>query len=342
MVAPSQRIKAAIIGYGESGKLSHAYGLQANPEFEIVAICDLSPECRDQGRAEIGCDTFASHQELLEAKPELDLACIVTRSDTHCPIACDFLEAKIPCVITKPWALNESEARSMLEAGEKNQTRIFPWFPMYWSPEYLLIRKLLEENAIGDVFMLRRHITQFRQRNDWQTESKFGGGYLLNWGPHIVQPLLSIIDSPVKSVFGKLQQVINPGDADDNFHAFLEFENGTVGIAEYTQAEDGLPSFMIQGNQGMIRSDGEKITLIQKDPSTDEKPTLENISIEGKRFGDEAHVYRDIAACLKNGDDYRVSPQVAYEGTIILDAIRESHLSNRKVEISEEYAMRNA
>ncbi len=337
MAAPSQRIKAAIIGYGESGKLSHAYGLQANPEFEIVAICDLSRERRDQAQSEIGCDTFANHQELLKASPELDLACIVTRSDTHCEIACDFLRAKIPCVITKPWVLNQSEARGILEASEKNQTRIFPWFPMYWSPEYTLIRKLIDEKAIGDVFMLRRHVTQFRLRYDWQTEMKFGGGYLLNWGPHIVQPILGLIDSPVKSVFGKLQQVINPGDADDNFYALLEFENGTIGIAEYTQAEEGLPSFMIQGNRGMLRSDGERVTIIKKDPSTDDEPLLEKIPIDGKRFGDEAHIYRDIAACFKNGDSYRVSPQTAYRGTIILDAIRESHLSNQKVDISEGY-----
>lgn len=325
------RIRAAIIGFGVSGELSHAYGLQANPQFEIVAVCDLSPERRERAANEIGCPTFDDHQTLLREVPDLDLACIVTRSDTHRKVACDFLQAGVNILITKPWALDSAEARTIIKAQEQSGKAVFPWLPMYWSPEYATILRLVEENAIGRVFLIRRAITQFRRRSDWQTQLRFGGGYLLNWGSHIVQPVLSLAASPLKRVFGQLQQVINPGDGEDNFLAVLEFENGTRGVAEFTQASEGLPSFMVQGDAGMIRSDGKEIVLIQKDPDTNDVPRETIYPIEGKLFGDEADIYRDVARTLREGHPFPASVRDAYYGTLALDAIRASHRLNEVV-----------
>ncbi|MBD5777914.1 Gfo/Idh/MocA family oxidoreductase [Pelagicoccus sp. NFK12] len=318
-------IKTAIVGYGQSGELSHAYGIQANPEFEIVAICDLSPQRRQFAQESIGCPAYADHRELLDSKAEIELASIVTRSDTHCQVACDLLDAGVNVLITKPWAVNTKEADLLIRAQLGSGKLIFPWIPMYWSPEYCKIKQLVEENAIGRVFTIRRYIAQFSKREDWQTELKFGGGYLNNWGAHIVQPLLELAGSPVTRVGGHLQQVINGGDGDDNFLALLEFESGILGIAEYAQATEGLPSFLVQGTQGTIVSDGETITLVQKDPASTKVPRRNEFPIEGKRFGDEAHIYRDVAATLRQGSPFRASLEDAYQGTRVLDAIREAH-----------------
>ncbi|MCH6256862.1 Gfo/Idh/MocA family oxidoreductase [Puniceicoccaceae bacterium K14] len=324
---PKQKIRTAIIGYGLSGELSHAYGIQANPEFEITAVCDLSHERRTYAEENLGCQSFPDHMQLLRSMPELDLAAIVTRSDTHCSIACDFLRAGVDVLITKPWALNSQEAGTMIRVQNESKQRIFPWIPMYWSPEYLKIKELLNQGVIGTPFTFRRYITQFSKRSDWQTQLKHGGGYLNNWGAHIVQPLLALANSPVVKITGHMQQVINSGDADDNFLAVMTFENGILAVAEYAQAVEGLPSFMIQGTSGMIRSDGNTITLIQKDPSTSDAPNKREFPIEGKLYGDEAHIYRDVAATLLCGAPFKATPEESYYGTAILDAVRDSHQS---------------
>lgn len=329
-------LRAAIIGYGVSGELSHAYGLRANPEFTIAAVCDLSPQRREAAANELGCATFEDHRELLREMPDLDLACIVTRSDTHCAVACDFLRAGVNTLITKPWALNAAEAREIMAARERSGKAVFPWLPMYWSPDYTRIQQLLVENAVGRVFLIRRTITQFHKRHDWQTELRFGGGYLLNWGAHIVQPVLALAGSPLKRVYGQLQQVLNPGDGEDNFLAALEFENGVRGLAEFTQAIEGLPSFLVQGDRGMIHSDGKQITLLQKDPSGAGEARRTVLPIDGKPFGDEAHIYRDVARSLLDGCDFRATVQDAYYGSLVLDAIRESHQSRSIQSLAEQ------
>ncbi len=335
MTSPQPPIRAAIIGYGGSGKLSHADPMRERPEFEIRAVCDVSSAQREQAQKEQNCPVYESVDQLLEHAGELDLAVVVTRTDTHCQIVRDCLRAGLHVVVTKPWALNRAEADQMIEASIAADREIFPWMPMSWSPEYLMIQGLLQEETIGDVFLVRRQIASFWKRDDWQTRAEFGGGYLLNWGMHIVQPVLDLVPSPAIRVFGQMQQTVNPGDTEDNFLAAIEFENGTRGIAEYTQALEGLPSFMIQGTRGMIHSDGETLTVLKKDPGSDKSTERSAYPITGKRYGDELEIYADIAASLQSGKPMRATTRHAYYGTLVLDAIRESHQTRQTVAIPD-------
>lgn len=332
--SPNPKIRTAIIGYGESGKLSHAYGINANSEFIVTAVCDLSQTNREQAKAELGCKTYSAHQELLENENDLDLISVVTRSDTHCSIVCDCLNSGIHTLVTKPWALNRQEAELILRARNSSGKRIYPWLPMYWSPEFIKIRELLKDGAIGKVFSVRRQIAQFSRRDDWQTKRQYGGGYLLNWGMHIVQPILALVESPAQRVYGTLQQTINPGDADDNFLAIIEFENGVRGIAEFTQSIAELPSFLLQGTGGTIRSNGRKIVLSQRDPASSDAAKETAFDIEGKIFGDEANIYRDVAANLLRNLPFEATPDAAYYGTTVIDAIRESHETHQSIRLS--------
>lgn len=326
-------IKTAIIGYGQSGKLSHAYGMQASDSFKIVAACDTHPENRKNAANDLNCPVYDNYSEMLE-KEDLDLVAIVTRSDTHATIACDCLNTGVHIVVTKPWALNQEEARTMIAAQETSGKQIFPWIPMYWSPDYKCISKLLAQKAIGEIFLIRRYYSDFRYRTDWQTEKRYGGGYLLNWGMHILQPVIGLANSKVKRVFGQLQQTINPGDADDNFMAVLEFENGIRGIAEFTESIHRFPSFVIQGTKGTIVSDGDTVTVKRADPANPEQVETETFKLEGKQFGDEADIYRDIAENLLNGRPFLTPPELALEGTIVLDAVSHSHQIRQTVEVA--------
>ena len=330
MESPKKLIRTAIIGYGHSGRLSHAYGLRANPEFEIAAVCDVSGERRQEAAREHGCATYTDHREMLDAE-ELDLVSIVTRSDTHCAMTCDCLGAGVHTLVTKPWALNTEEADKIMAAYGSSGKHLFPWVPMYWAPDFARISQLLEANSIGEVFLIRRYITAFWRRNSWQTERRYGGGYLLNWGMHIVQPVLALAGSRVRRVYGQLQRVINPGDADDNFIVVMEFTNGVRGVAEFTEALEGLPMFLVQGKQGMICSDEKEVVLLQKDAASSEEAKRTVFPIKGKIFGDEADIYRDVARTILNHEPFPVTPETAYYGTVVLDAVLASHESRQSV-----------
>ncbi len=319
----SPPLRVAIAGYGISGELSHADPIHQMDEFRIAAVCDLSNDRLRCAATKHHCPTYRDFKEMIQGEP-LDLVCIVTRSDTHCHLACEALAAGINILVTKPWALNAAEGERILEALEASTGQLFPWIPLYYSPDYRKITALLQAEAIGRVFKIRRYITDFRWRDDWQTRKTYGGGYLLNWGAHIVQPILGLAKRPVRSVYGQFQQVINPGDAEDNFSAHIVFDGDLHGIAEFTQAMEGLPAFLVQGTKGMILADDTQTVLLQKDPASGEEPVRTAFPHPSKYFGDEQEIYRDVARSIRTGSPFPISPQTAMEGTRILDAIRES------------------
>ena len=113
----------------------------------------------------------------------------------------------------------------------------------------------------------------------------------------------------------------------------MEFNNGIRGIAEYTQSLVALPSFLVQGTRGSIVASDNTVTVKTKDPGGTEEAVCQTYQLEGKLFGDEADIYRDIALTLQEGAPFPSPSTVALEGTRVLDAVRESSESGQSVEI---------
>ncbi len=89
-------------------------------------------------------------------------------------------------------------------------------------------------------------------RSDWQTLRRHGGGYLLNWGPHLVDQPVQLHGGRVRTVWGDMKQLINPGDAEDQFTAVLTMDDGALVISEFGVGAAVLPTWVVQGTRGTI------------------------------------------------------------------------------------------
>lgn len=336
------KLRAAILGYGRSGSTMHAGALEHNGDaFEVVAVCDIDPKRQEQAKTRFGCKIYEDHHKML-AGEKLDLVCVITRSDQHAQMACDCLEAGVNVLVTKPWAVNAAEAQRMVDTAQKTGKTLMPWLPARWGADLARLKQLVAEKAIGDIFMVRRAVCSFGTRKDWQMQRKFGGGYLLNWGAHIVDPPTVLLDSPVQSVYGRMKQTINPGDAEDVFLAVMNLENGAIVQAEYSIAVEDLPSWFIQGDRGTIVVRGRNLKIYHTTPATPGDPTqfitmkskegsIQEETIEGALYGEEKDIYAEIAAGLQGKGDYPVKPAHALRLSRVFDAIRTSAEENRVV-----------
>jgi len=335
-------IRAAILGYGRSGSTMHAGGVENHPAMEMAAACDVDPARRQQAQERFGCPVYDDYHEML-AKEKLDLVCVITRSNQHCRMACDCLKAGANVLVTKPWALNEGEALEMVRTAEETGRQLLPWLPARWGCDLRRLRQLVvDEQAIGRVFLIRRAVTSFGTRCDWQTERRYGGGYLLNWGMHIVDPPLLLVDADVATVYARMKQTINPGDTEDMFLALMTLTDGTVVQAEYAVAVEQLPNWFIQGDRGTIVMRDHTLKVYRKTPARPEDPTqyaaMQAIeeqtteeTVEGDVYGDVDEVYAGIAAALLGERPYPAPPGDALAGSRLLDAIRTADAENRVV-----------
>ncbi len=116
-------IRTAIIGYGRNGSTMHAGPIERNPAFEMVAVCDIDGERRNQAAARFHCPVYEDYRDMLR-REALDLAVIVTRNDQHAAMTCDCLGAGLDVLVTKPWAVDSDEARRMIATAQESGRRL--------------------------------------------------------------------------------------------------------------------------------------------------------------------------------------------------------------------------
>ena len=88
------------------------------------------------------------------------------------------------------------------------------------------MQEIIRSGILGDVYEIRLARHGYQRRDDWQTIKEFGGGQLLNWGPHIVDHALRFLESPVATQFSDLKFIAAVGDAEDHLKIVLKGENG--------------------------------------------------------------------------------------------------------------------
>jgi len=335
------KIRAAILGYGRSGSTMHAGAIAHNEPFEMAAVCDTDPARQKQAAECFGCAIYDDYHEMLK-KERLDLVSVITRSYQHCEMACECLAAGVNVLVTKPWAVNAAEAERLVAAAQASGKLLLPWLPARWGSDLRRLRQLVAEKAIGEVFLVRRAVCSFEVRYDWQTERRCGGGYLLNWGPHIVDPPVLLLGSPVKSVYARLKQTIEPGDAEDVFLAVMTLANGAIVQAEFTIAAEPLPSWFLQGDRGTIVVHDANIRIHRGPPRQPDDPTQHDAApsageqvieetIEGSLYGDEKEIYAEVAQAIRGERPYPVTPADALQLSRVLDAIRAAGEQNRVI-----------
>lgn len=333
--AVDRPIRTAIIGYGRSGGTLHADPIERIPRFSLQAACDIEEAAREKARARFHCPVYDDYRAMLRAHP-LDLAVIVTRSHQHAAMAVDCLRAGVDTLVTKPWAVHAEEARGMIRASRESGARLLPWLPARWGCDLLRLKEIVAAGTIGNVFQVRRGEYTLGTRGDWQTERRFGGGYILNWGPHVVDQPLQLLGAGVRNVRAVIRQVANPGDAEDVFFALMETDGGAIVTAEFNYGAPGLPTWTVQGDRGTVfvrdmdveihrvaDRDASDPTAYRGSPKVEVmRERLDAGNPSASRFGDNMAVYGHIADALQGRADYAVTPESALELTRVLDAIR--------------------
>lgn len=122
-MAELRKLRTAVIGVGSLGR-HHArnYAVLAREgRIEFVGVCDKNPETAAQIAADTGSEAFPDWRELLD---KVEVVSIATPTETHCEIACAFLEKGVHVLVEKPIAMTLPEADKMVAAAEHSGAKL--------------------------------------------------------------------------------------------------------------------------------------------------------------------------------------------------------------------------
>jgi predicted dehydrogenase len=281
-----QPIKIGIVGLGRAGWGMHCNELSGREErFQIAAACDLLPERRDRAAERFGCRTY-EHIEDLIADPNVELVDIATRSIDHFTHAVLALHAGKHVFLEKPMTCSYHEAYRLIEIADHSTGKLYIRHNRRFDPDFLQVKEIIASGKLGNVFEIRLARHGYQRRDDWQTIKAFGGGQLLNWGPHIIDHALRLLESPVTNIFSHLDRVAAVGDAEDHVKIVLTGQNGRLVDLEISGGVAlGEPTYRVFGDRGSLTVIGNEIHLRFLDPSQPLPERRPNPGTPGDTFG---------------------------------------------------------
>ena len=243
-----EKLKITIIGYGGMGSF-HAKLIQENPEVELHGVFDIL-ESRQRAAEEDGYSAYASLEEAL-GDVSADTILIATPNDVHKEIAVQALRSGKHVICEKPVTLNSEELREIMETAKERDRVFMVHQNRRWDSDFQMIKDLYENRKIGEIFHIESRVQGANGiPGDWRHLKAHGGGMLLDWGVHLLDQLLYLIDSPLAKVAADLSYVLGD-EVDDGFISYLTFENGVTALVEVgTTNYVKLPRWYIKGTKG--------------------------------------------------------------------------------------------
>lgn len=223
-------IGGAVIGYGGMGHF-HGDKMRTVDGIRLAGIYDIDPERCKFAESE-GIHAYTSRAELL-ADPEIELVVVATPNDVHKEIALDAFAAGKNVISEKPVAMDSAELEEMIAAANRAGKLFTVHQNRRWDEDYLTVKKMVDSHELGSVFRIESRVMGSRGiPSGWREEKEHGGGMLLDWGVHLLDQMLMMMEGrKLLSVHASMTHITNP-ECDDGFTAFCTFEGGLEWIVE--------------------------------------------------------------------------------------------------------------
>ena len=333
-----ETIKTAIVGYGYAGRVLHAPLVRAAQGLELYAVATRDPARRAEAD-KLGVKSCGTVDELLEDK-NVQMVVIATPHDTHAELSIRCLNAGRHVVTDKIMCLNAAEADAMVDAARRNGRMLSVFHNRRWDGDFLTIRKAIADGLLGRLLIAESSVVSFGKPNPerWRGQRKHGGGTFHDWGAHLVDQALQLVESKVVSVFCDMLYT-EPGlDVETSARCWLKFENGVRYVVE-TGVISAIrrPRWFIRGADGALMKDGldpqeDALRRGEVNPCLPQAP--EHRATVARRGQKEALLetlpgnwpafYQNIADHILKGAELAVKPEQVRRAIAVFDAAAES------------------
>ncbi|MFW6163055.1 MAG: Gfo/Idh/MocA family protein, partial [Planctomycetota bacterium] len=198
-------IRVGCIGYGGAFNMGRAHlGQMAEAGMTPTAVAEIAPERLEVAAEEFpGIETYSSARALLK-KSDVDLVAIITPHNTHAKLALQCLRAGVGVVCEKPFAVTTTQCDRMIREARKQDVLLSTYHNRHWDGCILqAVKQVRKKDAIGDVIRIEAHMGGYGQPGDWWRSSKsISGGILYDWGVHLLEYSLQLIDADIVEVMG--------------------------------------------------------------------------------------------------------------------------------------------
>ncbi|MGM9537653.1 MAG: Gfo/Idh/MocA family protein [Candidatus Onthomonas sp.] len=216
--------KYAVIGFGFIGR-RHVATLKSFAESDCVAVCDINPKRLEEVKALYPDMAVYSSADDLFANADIDGVIIAANNNQHKELVIKAAQSGKDIIVEKPAALTVAEFDNMVAAVEQAGVRFTVHQQRRYDKDFNCVKECYDKKLVGDIYTIQSSLYGYNgNMHDWHIYQSEGGGMLYDWGVHLIDQILYMVDSRLVSVFADIRNVINK-EVDDYFKIILRFEN---------------------------------------------------------------------------------------------------------------------
>ncbi len=351
-----EKLRFGIIGYGFMGH-THGRTLQQLDDAEWTAVCEID-EHQLTGIPE-NVKIYRDMDQLL-ADENVDVVIISVPNHIHLETVVKAARAGKDILCEKPAALSVKEFDEMMAVVKECGVKFTVHQQRRWDKDFRKAKAVYDGQSLGDIYTVQSMLYGFNgNMHDWHIYPQYGGGMLYDWGVHLLDQMVWMVGSPVKSVYADVRNVINK-DVDDYFKIILRFENGVTGEVELgtyflCDKENWFERhWFIGGNKGSAYIDGfmpegkivrttrlltnvpGEITMTAGGPTRSFGPPAEGLIVTEPLpdVKTEQIMYFDnFIKGIRGEEEFVVKPEEVRTILCIMEAVRESSRTCKAVEL---------
>lgn len=255
-----QMLRGGIIGFGRMG-LTHFSILNAQPQVDVVAVCDSSGFILKNAAKYMEVETFTDPGKMLE-KAGLDFVAIATPTAAHADTVKMAMEKGLHVFVEKPFTLNAAQGQAVLRAIRKRPVANQVGYVLRFSDVFMEVRKLLANRVIGELLSFKMEMygpTVLKgAKSSWRSRKSEGGGCLYDFASHSVDMINYLIGVPDEITGTTFQSIYSEGVEDAVSSTFL-YKTGVRGhlMVNWSDASYRKPAYRFEafGRKGKIIAD---------------------------------------------------------------------------------------
>ncbi|NQU45096.1 Gfo/Idh/MocA family oxidoreductase [bacterium] len=319
-----EEIRVGVLGYGGAFNMGRNHLRECQRAgMTPVAVADLDPERLKVAEEEFpGIATFTSLKDMLK-KSGANLIILITPHNLHAKQALECVKAGCHVVCEKPLAITTAECDAMIDVAKKNKVVLSTYHNRHWDGCIMRAVKEIKKGVIGDVFRIEAHMGGYSAPRDWWRGSKtISGGIQYDWGVHLLEYSLQLLDGDISEVSGFAKTGFWSGMSkwkadsnEDEGYAVVRFSNGKW-LTLCNTTLDSNPKrgqLEITGTKGSYVFDGGTWEVIQHKKGEVVRRQGKNPASEGWRL------YQNIADHLVKGENLVITGEWARRPIHILD-----------------------
>ncbi len=326
----ASEIKVGVIGYGGAFNMGRAHlNEMKQAGMTPTAVAEIDPQRLAVATQDFPTiQTYPSVTQMLR-KSNVDLLAIITPHNTHARLALQCLNDGRHVVCEKPLAITTAECDAMIGAARKNRVVLSTYHNRHWDGIILGAMELIRKGRIGKVVRVDVTMGGLGKPGDWwRTSKSISGGILYDWGVHLLEYTLQMVNADIREVSGYLWSGIwasqtrwkQDTNEDEGFLA-VRYASGAWSTLRATSI-DGRPTqpwFKVVGTKGTLLLDWPATELITLDADGNQVTTrYPNPKSEGWKL------YQNIADHLVKTKPLVITGEWARRPIHILDLAQQS------------------